>query len=246
LGAQRLLESFLLSVAVGVTPVHQLRRIDADFMNDYMLPNLEEDEAIGNLADALAAPAAPEGDAPPAGVRELAGDPDPDGDDTPAQVDVRNMINLVTRRDKRVEVPGIGVKAQRLSDMLADPDLVTMALPDDKCLRRVDRPRGSRRALRAPARRRRWLTQPRGRSRAACRARTSHAPRCTPQPSSTPAARRPRTHASPTGTTPPAAASRRQIYAAANGSFVDCGLLIEQQGSLMPTHNEETPRLRGV
>ena len=104
--AQRHLESFLLSVAVGVTPVHQLRRIDADFMNDYMLPNLEEDEAIGNLADALAAPAAPEGDAPPAGVRELAGDPDPDGDDAPAQVDVRNMINLVTRRDKRVEVPG--------------------------------------------------------------------------------------------------------------------------------------------
>ena len=39
-------------------------------------------------------------------MRELAGDPDPDGDDAPAQVNVRNMINIVTRRDKRVEVPG--------------------------------------------------------------------------------------------------------------------------------------------
>ena len=106
--AQRHLESFLLSVAVGVTPVHQLRRVDADFMTDYMLPNLEEDEEIGNLAGALAAPSGAHG-APPPGVRALAGEPDPPGDDEPAPVDVRGMINIVTRRDKRVKVPGTNV-----------------------------------------------------------------------------------------------------------------------------------------
>jgi len=42
-------------------------------------------------------------------VRALAGDPDPPGEDEPAQVDVRGMINIVTRRDKRVEVPGTNV-----------------------------------------------------------------------------------------------------------------------------------------
>jgi hypothetical protein len=105
--AQRHLESFLLSVAVGVTPVHQIRRIDADFMTDYMLPNLEEDESIiGEFAGALTtAPTTPAGERPK-GVSELAGDPGTHGDDAPAQVDVRTMVNLVTRRDNRVEVPG--------------------------------------------------------------------------------------------------------------------------------------------
>ena len=101
--AQRHLESFLLSIAVGVTPVHQLRRIDADFMNDYMLPNLEEDEAIGEFAGALVQPAPQSHDKPP-GIRELGGDPD--HDDERSHVDLRNLINVVTRRDKRVDVPG--------------------------------------------------------------------------------------------------------------------------------------------
>jgi hypothetical protein len=105
--AQRHLESFLLSVAVGVTPVHQIRRIDANFMTDYMLPNLEEDEAIGEFAATLAAPGAP-GLAKPAGVRDLAGETDADPGET-AQVDVRNLINVVTRRDKRVEVPDTNI-----------------------------------------------------------------------------------------------------------------------------------------
>ena len=35
---QRLMETFLLSTAVGVTPVHQLRKIDTSFMDEYMYP----------------------------------------------------------------------------------------------------------------------------------------------------------------------------------------------------------------
>src|SRR5207247_1391139 len=77
--ARRYLESFLLSVAVGVTPVHQIRRIDASFMSDYMLPQLEEDEVVGEVADRIVAP---EGDSTmplPKGadaIKSVANDPD--------------------------------------------------------------------------------------------------------------------------------------------------------------------------
>jgi hypothetical protein len=102
--ARRHLESFLLSVAVGVTPVHQIRRIDADFMSDYMLPQLEDDEAIGEFATALVTPdttrPAPSA---PAGVEQLA---PAAADPEPPEVDVKGLLDVITRRDKRVEVPG--------------------------------------------------------------------------------------------------------------------------------------------
>ena len=110
--ARRHLESFLLSVAVGVTPVHQIRRIDADFMNDYMLPQLEDDEAIGEFATALVAPdttrPAPR---PPAGVDQLA-PPSTQDAETP-EVDVKGLLDVVTRRDKRVPVPGSNFVLER-------------------------------------------------------------------------------------------------------------------------------------
>jgi hypothetical protein len=110
--AQRHLESFLLSIAVGVTPVHQIRRIDADFMSEYMLPELEEDEAIGRFATALVTPDARKSPTPPppTGVDQLA--PAPDEAD-PADVDVKGLLDVVTRRDKRVEVPGSSFVLER-------------------------------------------------------------------------------------------------------------------------------------
>jgi hypothetical protein len=49
--------------------VHQIRRIDADFMSEYMLPELEEDEAVGKFATALVTPDTTEPPDPaPAGV----------------------------------------------------------------------------------------------------------------------------------------------------------------------------------
>jgi hypothetical protein len=107
--ARRYLESFLLSVAVGVTPVHQIRRIDASFMSDYMLPQLEEDEVVGEIADRLVAPEDNDERAAPVGADALFVRDEGD----PAPVDVKRLINVVTRRDKRIEVGGTPVVLER-------------------------------------------------------------------------------------------------------------------------------------
>jgi hypothetical protein len=106
--ARRYLESFLLSVAVGVTPVHRTRKIDPDFMVSYMLPQLEEHEIVGQVADQLVAPS--EKTEEPAGVAALRTNGD-SGDDP--KIDLSKLINLVTRRDKRVEVPGSNLVLQK-------------------------------------------------------------------------------------------------------------------------------------
>jgi hypothetical protein len=109
--AQRHLQSFLLSVAVGVTPVHQIRRIDADFMSEYMLPELDEDEAVGKFATALVTPDTTQPPDPaPAGVDHLVPAPD---DPEPPEVGVKALLDVVTRRDKRVEVPGSNFVLER-------------------------------------------------------------------------------------------------------------------------------------
>ncbi len=110
--ARRHLESFLLSIAVGVKAVHEIRHVDADFMADYMLPQLEEDETLGTVADALVA--GDDGKVPakrPPGVDALAGsDADEQGD---AEVDTVHLLDIVTSRDRRVEVPGTSIVLDR-------------------------------------------------------------------------------------------------------------------------------------
>lgn len=99
--AREYMESFLLSIAVGVTPVHQIRRIDGDFMPTYMLPQLQEDEGIGTVVDALVAPS----DHPREiadGVASLLGEAAPERS---TEVDITRLLNIVTQRDKRVTVP---------------------------------------------------------------------------------------------------------------------------------------------
>lgn len=99
--AQAQLENFLLSVAVGIKAVHEIRQVDADFMSDYMLPQLEEDEgAVGQFAIQLATAPAEDADRP-TGVSELMTD---DDSETPA-VNTRHLINIVTARNKTVSVP---------------------------------------------------------------------------------------------------------------------------------------------
>lgn len=107
--AREHLESFLLSIAVGVTSVHQIRHVDAEFMADFMLPVLEEDEVVGAVAHALASP--PDGRPPterPPGIDLLLGSEDED-DEAPVAVNAAHLVDLVTARDKRVEVPGTHV-----------------------------------------------------------------------------------------------------------------------------------------
>lgn len=109
--ASRYLESFLLSVAVDVTPVHQIRKIDSSFMEQYMLPQLEEDEVIGDIAGKLVAPSnGADAVATPAAAKALLVD---DGENEPSAVDLRALINVVTRRDKRVDVSGTPLVLER-------------------------------------------------------------------------------------------------------------------------------------
>lgn len=99
--AHRFLESFLLSIAVGVTAVHQIRHIDSTFVGDYMLPQLEDPDVLGEMAGNLV-----QGNRPTTSAEasnHLLAIEDEDSEDG---VDVRGLIDVVTRRDKRVEVPG--------------------------------------------------------------------------------------------------------------------------------------------
>ncbi len=116
------LESFLLSISVGVSAVHQIREVNAAFMSSYMLPLLEEDEGIGHVADALVAPREGEGaSAWPSGVGLLAGpNADSGEDDGATLVDTSRLIDVVTESDKRVEVPG--------TNFIVDQDQVKEAL----------------------------------------------------------------------------------------------------------------------
>ena len=71
-------------------------------MATYMLPQLEDDEILGPVADQLVVPTGGANEVP-AGVDALRGGAE---EEQEAPVDVANLINLVTRRDKRVKVPG--------------------------------------------------------------------------------------------------------------------------------------------
>lgn len=107
--ARQHLVSFLLSISVGVKAVHEIRRVDADFMGEYMLPHLERDPALGQFADALVAPAEDAADSNrPHGIDALAGK-DRTGEQDTIAVDVGRLVHLVTRRDKRIELQGTNV-----------------------------------------------------------------------------------------------------------------------------------------
>lgn len=107
--ATSILDAFLLSVSVGVTPVHQLRRIDPDFIPDYMLPQLEEDEMIGAHAAKLAA-LPTQKVAKPTGVGALLTG---DGEGDLSEVNVRGLIDIVTQRDHKVPIPGTNLVLER-------------------------------------------------------------------------------------------------------------------------------------
>jgi hypothetical protein len=107
--ARRLLQNWLLSVRVGLNAVHKLREVDEDFDSDYMLPQLKQDEGIGDFAEVLTQPAATtNGSTPGAGVQALLGG---SGATTAAAPSVAGtLLDLVTRSDKRIEVTQPGAK----------------------------------------------------------------------------------------------------------------------------------------
>jgi hypothetical protein len=106
--AERYLESILLSGMLGVTSVHQLRRVDGTFVADYLVPHLEEDEIVGTFADALAAPAREEPKAgTPAGVSKLIKPGKASGAPGP---NIRQLINIVNDKSKDIPIVSDGKK----------------------------------------------------------------------------------------------------------------------------------------
>ena len=109
--AERLMESFLLSIAVGVTPVHRLRKIDPSFMEEYMYPQLEEDEELGRFAEILATgEEEPAQGSKSANVLDL---PEPESDGEPEEINLKRLINAVTGDGKRFDVPGTAYSIER-------------------------------------------------------------------------------------------------------------------------------------
>ncbi|MDQ2984383.1 MAG: hypothetical protein M3R70_10760 [Actinomycetota bacterium] len=108
--ARRLLESWLLSVAVGVSNVHSLRRVDDQFVNDFMLPTLEEDEEIGNLAPAIVSNSDTQRGEEAEEIHPLLGG---DEQNTNNDASVKRLLNIVTQKDNRVEIPGTKIVLNR-------------------------------------------------------------------------------------------------------------------------------------
>ncbi len=109
--ADRLMESFLLSTAVGVTPVHSLRKIDPSFMDVYMYPQLEEDEEIGSFAENFAKGGdRADTNSEESGVLDL---PDSDEDGEANEVNLRRLVDQVTGKGKRVKIDGTNFNFER-------------------------------------------------------------------------------------------------------------------------------------
>ncbi|HEX7196995.1 MAG TPA: hypothetical protein VF364_09220 [Candidatus Limnocylindria bacterium] len=102
--ATRILETFLLSVAVGFSDVKKLRKVDPEFIGDYVIPQLEEDELLGAQVARIAATAPDAAKKAPSGVDALLSDPI---DDEP-EVNLGALVDAVTRDDRKVPVPGPG------------------------------------------------------------------------------------------------------------------------------------------
>lgn len=104
--ADRYLESVLLAVSVGVTSTHQLRVLDVDFVDSYVMPQLEDDDddlGIGSLTASLGQSERSGTGGKPRGVDLLNPEQD-DADDDLANVAA--LVNAVTGKDKTIEVAG--------------------------------------------------------------------------------------------------------------------------------------------
>lgn len=98
--ATRVLEAFLLSVAVEFKDVKKMRKVDPDFVADYVIPLVAEDGLTGPHIAALAAAPSPNGG--PAGVDALLGD----AREQLATVNLRPLIEAVVQDGSKVPVPG--------------------------------------------------------------------------------------------------------------------------------------------
>lgn len=153
--AERYLQSVLLAVTVGVTSTHQLRTLDADFVDKYLLPQLDDDDDEDDLGVTAAVANLGRADdrqgsgRSPAGVDLLSGGDESD----PPGVDITKLINVVTGKDKTVSVDG-PVPGSKLKIDQADvknrlkAGIITAAKQKKLDAKEVDKRQAPREALR--------------------------------------------------------------------------------------------------
>jgi hypothetical protein len=99
--AELYLASCLVAIDSGVTAVHQLRRVDETFMDDFIFPRLEENaELFGAFTDASAGGIDEPRKARPVGVDRLLGGKDKS---SPIGAGVNRLLNIVTQKEKAYE-----------------------------------------------------------------------------------------------------------------------------------------------
>lgn len=99
--AEGYLHSQLLAFAVGITSVHQIRKIETSLIEDYVGPQLEEDSDRPSVKYVLASPSVESEKASPRGVATLKGGAQTN---TAPRVDLVRLINVATQAEKYVEV----------------------------------------------------------------------------------------------------------------------------------------------
>lgn len=147
--AHALLTRWLLAVKIGVTSVHDLRRVipDENFVTDFVEPNLRDDELLGPMVDELIKT---EPDTKPSDLGEV--DLLTGGTDTPSDDGAKAtaLLNLVTQRDNQVKITVAGANNDVTLTTDKVNDAVTFAVKTGMKEKRSE-DRDSRRAE-APAR----------------------------------------------------------------------------------------------
>ncbi|HEY1680338.1 MAG TPA: hypothetical protein VGF98_01705 [Candidatus Tumulicola sp.] len=133
--AERYLETILLSGMLGITSVHQLRRVDDAFVGDYLVPHLEEDEVVGRFADFLTATSPDQLPNSNPGAARLMKRSKPA---EPARPDIRRLIDVVNQKTKDVAIVAGDKKVSLSADNVRDALKTSMIVGIDE-KKRADR-----------------------------------------------------------------------------------------------------------
>lgn len=130
-------DSWLTTALAGQSAVHQLRRVDDDFIETYFLPSLAEQELLRDHADSLVRPG-PSGDPPLPGLVEL----DPEGD-AGGGLNLRPLMSLLVAQSLSVPLPdGVLVDRTSVQEAIARAakDAINNARVDKGAENRLDAP----------------------------------------------------------------------------------------------------------
>jgi len=106
-GARKQLQTWLISVAAGVTNVHALRQVDGDFISLFAVPNLEDEDDIvaGAALKIVLESRNTDIKESPVGADELSGEDEKDAGSADDEPDLSTLLNLVTQRENTITVP---------------------------------------------------------------------------------------------------------------------------------------------